>query len=70
MTPAQKRCHGTLHNPLVAEPIEQAGRAVACPLLVRNWQVLLLAVPLFCVQIDFSSISYYHIRQLLRGQSP
>lgn len=27
MTPAQKRCHGTLHNPLVAEPIEQAGRA-------------------------------------------
>ena len=29
MTPAQKRCHGTLHKPLVAEPIEQGG--CSCP---------------------------------------
>jgi len=33
--------------------------AVAHPLCMPNGQVLLLALPLFCLQIDFSSISYW-----------
>jgi len=46
---------------LAAEPIGQGGRlgrAVARPLCVRNEQELLLALPLFCIQIDFSAILY------------
>jgi len=35
-----------------------AGRAVTCPLFVPNGQALLFALPLFCLQIDFSSILY------------
>jgi len=31
-----------------------AARAVACPVFVPNWQALLLALPLFCLQINFS----------------
>jgi len=34
------------------------GRAVACSLFMPNEQALLIALPLFFLQIDFSSISY------------
>jgi len=34
-----------------------AGWAVTCPFFVRHRQALLLAVPLLCLQINFSSIS-------------
>jgi len=35
-----------------------AGRAVVRPLFVPSGQALLLALPLFCLKVDFSSISY------------
>ena len=38
---------------------DEACWAVARPLFVPSGQAVLLAVPLFCVQIDFSSISYW-----------
>jgi len=41
-----------------------AGRA-ARPLFVTYGQTLLHTLPLFYLQIDFSSISYCHIRHLL-----
>jgi len=44
-----------------------AGRAAARPHFVPNGQALLL--PLFYLQLDFSSISYCHIRQHLGSEA-
>jgi len=43
------------NRPPVISPYIGGGAywAVARPSIVPNWQALLLAVPLFCVQIDF-----------------